>query len=115
MLKPGEKLSPPEPKQNKVVTEKTIPSKTIKSEFDGDTQSEIPVTIKVHEDNQTEDSTPKVTKKVIEQDEVTQPAQSSDTDQSSIKVMNPAKKSIINGKIVPFEIANSNESFVKPN
>jgi len=29
--------------------------------------------------------------------------------------MNPAKKSIVNGKIVPFEIANSNESFIKPN
>lgn len=69
MLKPGEMLSAPEPKKKKVV--KSIPSKTIKSEFDGDTQSEIPVTIKVHEDNQVEDSTPKVTKKVLDnQDEV---------------------------------------------
>lgn len=52
MLKPGLKMPQVSQKQKKKVVAKTIQSKpVVKSEFEGDSQADIPVVIKVREDS----------------------------------------------------------------
>lgn len=60
MLKPGEKMPTKKVQKKKVVQKPVIqPVNTpVKKEFEGDSQSEIPVVIKVHEDSSTPSSIP---------------------------------------------------------